>query len=243
MDSTTNNVVFDIDECVKSYMKNIKPFTALKKDEEHKLLVAYKQNNDLEARNKLITSNLKYTCKLANQYRNRGIPFSHLISEANAALMYAIDKFDETQDVKLMSYAKWWIMRKMDMLIEEKNKMPEDELPTEHDDQLLDDNVDFYQEYGNSSEYENIAFVEDEILEEKNDNNIMISQLLANLSDREVDIIKMRFAIGDYEKEYTLEEIGDKYNLTKERVRQIMEKAFTKMRSYAMMLDVKNINS
>ena len=109
---------YDIDACAKSYMKDLKNFKPLNKDDEHSLIKSYKKNHDLDARNKLITSNLKYTCKIANKFRNRGIPFSYLISEANDALMYAIDKFDESKDVKIMSYARWWINQHLHKLTE-----------------------------------------------------------------------------------------------------------------------------
>ena len=234
MDCSTLN--YDIDDTTKKYMKEIKPYTSLKKDEEHKLLKAYKKNHDISARNKLVTSNLKYTCKLANQYRNRGIPFSHLISEANEALLYAIEKFDEKKDVKLMSYAKWWINQRINALFDERNKMPEDDLPTEHDSQLLDDNADYAQDYSSENDYINSAFFDDTEDNER-DTNIMLSELYSKLNEREIDIINMRFGRYPYEKEYTLEEIGKKFNLTKERVRQIMEKALTKMRSQAMLID------
>ena len=56
-----------------------------------------------------------------------------------------------------------------------------------------------------------------------------IDRSLATLSERESDIIKMFFGIGY--QEMTLEEIGDKFNLTRERVRQIKEKAIRRLRS------------
>jgi RNA polymerase primary sigma factor len=49
------------------------------------------------------------------------------------------------------------------------------------------------------------------------------------LSEREKEIIRMFFGIGEQEK--TLEEIGDKFNLTRERVRQIKEKAIRRLRT------------
>ncbi len=55
-----------------------------------------------------------------------------------------------------------------------------------------------------------------------------IDRALDTLSDREKDIIKMFFGIGGQEK--TLEEIGDKFGLTRERVRQIKEKAIRRLR-------------
>ena len=56
-----------------------------------------------------------------------------------------------------------------------------------------------------------------------------IDRALATLTERESDIIKMFFGIGY--QEMTLEEIGDKFGLTRERVRQIKEKAIRRLRN------------
>jgi len=55
-----------------------------------------------------------------------------------------------------------------------------------------------------------------------------IDRALSTLTDRESDIIKMFFGLGG--QEMTLEEIGDKFGLTRERVRQIKEKAIRRLR-------------
>ena len=56
-----------------------------------------------------------------------------------------------------------------------------------------------------------------------------IERALDTLTTREKEIIKMFFGLGEPEK--TLEEIGDRFNLTRERVRQIKEKAIRRLRS------------
>lgn len=228
---------YDIDECAKQYMKNIKNLKPLNKEEEHKLIKKYKKNHDLNARNKLITSNLKYTCKLANNFRNRGIPFSHLISEANDALMYAIDRFDESKNVKVMSYARWWINQYLHKLTENNVENLENELPTERDSQLSDNDVNYSQEYDIEKEYHNSAFIGNDSQQEINKRNDLIDSLYSILNERESEIVNMRFGFPPYESEHTLDEIGEKLKLTKERVRQISEKAMTKMRSQAMLTE------
>ena len=229
------NYFYDIDDCAKQYMKNISDFSPLDKDEEMKLMRAYKENNDINARNKLITSNLKYTCKLANGYRGNKIPFSNLISEANDALMYAIEKFDKDKDLKVMSYAKWWIMGYLKKMTGKCAELKENELPPEFSPNGLDEEVNFGELYGNEHEYNNNNFLvsqSDSITKERID---LLEKLFSVLDEREQVIVKMRHGLSPYETTYKLEEIGNKLGLTRERVRQILEKAMTKMRSQALM--------
>ncbi len=56
-----------------------------------------------------------------------------------------------------------------------------------------------------------------------------IEEALSNLTDREEDILRMRFGIG-YDESYTLDEIGNRYSLTRERIRQIERRALKKLR-------------
>jgi RNA polymerase primary sigma factor len=68
------------------------------------------------------------------------------------------------------------------------------------------------------------------------DNSLIIESLqreiersLATLTERERDVVKLFYGIG-YSHEYTLEEIGDRFDLTRERVRQIKEKAIKRLK-------------
>jgi RNA polymerase primary sigma factor len=67
-------------------------------------------------------------------------------------------------------------------------------------------------------------------------NKYLIERITSQISDRERDIIYRYYGINQNER-YTLEEIGKEYKLTKERVRQIIDKAMTKMRSEALLID------
>lgn len=223
----------DIDETVQAYMDSISKYKSLNKRQEHLLLSRYKHFNDIDARNELVNANLKYTCKLANNFRGRGIPFSTLISEANNALIYAIEKFDESQNVKLMVYAKWWINQRITSLINREKSIIEEDLPEEHE--TIDFSDDYDDTFYVSDDYINHAFVNEDKEYETNNNVQLLNSLYSDLDERECDIINMRFGRFNYNKEYTLEEIGEKYSLTKERVRQIVEKALLKMRSQAML--------
>lgn len=233
----TNGKQKDIDECVEQYLKSLKKFKPLKKSEERQLLEAYKLRNDLNARNKLIEHNLKYACKLANNYRDKGLPFSDLISEANNGLLHALEKYDIKQDVKLISYSKWWIIQSMQSALEKQNKIDnsKDELINENidDEEFFDTNL---YDSGNEEYFVDVDF----ILEEENNydiinNEYVIKTVTSQISERERDMVFRYYGINT--KSMTLEEIGDIYGLTRERVRQIIEKTMTKMRSEAMLID------
>ena len=80
-------------DLISLYLKDIKKHKLLSKEEEFSLLVKAK-NGDIEAKNELITSNLKLVVNIAKGYVNKGMSFIDLISEGNMGLIYAIDKFD-----------------------------------------------------------------------------------------------------------------------------------------------------
>lgn len=56
-----------------------------------------------------------------------------------------------------------------------------------------------------------------------------ISRILSTLNEREADVVKLYFGLYE-DHAYTLEEIGEKFHLTRERVRQIKEKAIRRLR-------------
>lgn len=227
----------DIDETVKSYFDGLKEFKPLSKKEERELLWKYKIGNDISARNKLINANLRYACKMASAYRNRGVSFSDLISEANMGLIEAIDKFDMSNDVKIISYSKWWIMQKMQAAIEKRNRMPESEIPEERDTPILDDDEDTAAENKKMTRDDSFI-IETERCEDEREDMDFIEEILRTLSERETDMVNMYFGRCGYD-ENTLDEIGKKYKLTKERVRQIIEGAFRKLRTKSMLVDSK----
>ena len=156
--------------------------------------------------------------------------FSDLISEANNGLIDAIEKYDIKQDVKLISYSKWWIIQRMQAALERENKLPRETLEIEsgeesfYNDEMYDEN--------SCLDYEDNDFDYNEIA----NNKYLVERITSQINDREKDIIYRYYGINQ-DQRYTLEEIGKYYNLTKERVRQIIDKAMTKMRSEALLID------
>src|SRR5918996_2479241 len=62
-----------------------------------------------QARSELIRANLRFAFSIAKQYQHRGLNLEDLVSEANAGLVRAADKYDPDVGVNFISYAVWWI--------------------------------------------------------------------------------------------------------------------------------------
>ena len=97
------------DNSLFSYMEKIKKFPILSEECEKKLLLDLQENGDIQAATKLITSHLRLAAKIAFTYKRYGLPMADLISEANIGLMQAVKKFDLSKNVRLSTYAIWWI--------------------------------------------------------------------------------------------------------------------------------------
>ncbi len=114
------------DKALQKYLKEISKIKPLDAAEEKRLAKLAKQG-DKEALNKLLLANLKFVVKIAAKYQNRGLSFAELISEGNDGLIKAIEKFDPDKDIKLISYAVWWIRQRILQALAEKTsvvKMP-----------------------------------------------------------------------------------------------------------------------
>ncbi|MDD4147700.1 MAG: RNA polymerase sigma factor RpoD/SigA [Candidatus Cloacimonetes bacterium] len=110
------------DKALQSYLNEISKFKPLSRHEEHEL-GKKARNGDAEAMNRLIQANLKFVVKIAARYQNRGLSLSELISEGNIGLIKAIEKFDPDKDIKLISYAIWWIKQRIMLAVSEKSSL------------------------------------------------------------------------------------------------------------------------
>ncbi len=94
---------------LESYIMQINKLPLLTQEEEFELAVRYRKYDDLDAVQKLITSNLRFVVKVAFEYKSYGIKILDLIQEGNIGLMMAIKKFDPYKGYRFISYAIWWI--------------------------------------------------------------------------------------------------------------------------------------
>jgi len=91
------------------YLLQINQFPLLTKEEEYKLAEKYRKYNDIEAAQKLITSNLRFVVKIAFEYKSYKVKLQDLIQEGNIGLMMAVKKFNPYKGYRFISYAIWWI--------------------------------------------------------------------------------------------------------------------------------------
>ncbi|MDY2888662.1 MAG: RNA polymerase sigma factor RpoD [Candidatus Caccosoma sp.] len=104
---------FDIDsnakinDPVKMYLKEIGKVQLLG-DRELELAKRAKEG-DVDAKNELISANLRLVVSIAKHFLGRGLSFLDLIQEGNIGLIKAVEKFDYTKGFKFSTYATWWI--------------------------------------------------------------------------------------------------------------------------------------
>jgi RNA polymerase sigma-32 factor len=102
---------------LESYLIQINQFPLLTPEEEFQLAVKYRKYNDVEAAQKLITSNLKFVVKVAFEYKSYRVKILDLIQEGNIGLMMAVKKFNPYKGYRFISYAIWWIRAYMQNFI------------------------------------------------------------------------------------------------------------------------------
>src|SRR5207245_913965 len=227
----------DSDTGIKIYLREIGQIPLLTPDQEIELAAKIKKG-DREARALMIRSNLRLVVKIAHDYANLGLPLLDLISEGNIGLMKAVERFDPAKGGKLSTYAAWWIKQSIKRalanqsktirlpvhLVDKISKMRRvslqmsEELGREPTDDELGDEI------GGDEE----AQTPFELLRDKNLRN-EVGGLLDVLDDREKKIIFQRFGL-DGGKPKTLEEVGKKFGVTRERIRQLQNIALSKLR-------------
>lgn len=225
--------VNDFNTIVKTYYKELKAYKPISREEEKSLIKKAKKNN-IKAKNELLSANLRFVFDVASKYKGYGVPLCDLISEGNLGLTKAIDKFDETKDIKFITYAVWWVRQSIQDFIKRRQTTESIEV----DD--ADINGKFYHEkcLNDDDEDEKVMYSEaicsneeDEIeIEVKRNQVKLVNKLLSNLNEKEKEIIDMYYGLT-YKDEMTLDDIGKRMGISKERVRQIKHKILRKMRT------------
>ena len=103
------SVALSPEQGLSRYLSEIRKFPMLEKNEEFMLARNWRDHEDTEAAERMVTSHLRLVAKIAMGYRGYGLPMAEVISEGNVGLMQAVKKFDPEKGFRLATYAMWWI--------------------------------------------------------------------------------------------------------------------------------------
>jgi len=227
------------DRSLDLYLREIGETPLLSQAEEVCLARKIKQG-DKKALDKMTKANLRFVVMVAKQYQNQGMPLVDLINEGNIGLIKAAKRFDETRGFKFISYAVWWIKQAILSALAEQSRivrLPLNRVGTLH--KIGKISARLGQELGCEPLPEDIAG-ELELSEKEVSNTLRVASSHLSL-DQPFSVSEDNSLIDVLEDEHqpspdeqllqrTLEEIGARFSLTRERIRQIKEKAIRRLR-------------
>ena len=175
-----------------------------------------------QTRSDIVRINIALVLAMARRTKLTGVDYSELVSEGNMALLRSVDKFDCSRGFKFSTYACRAILKSFSR-VATRTARYRGHFPTEFDPTL---------EKSHHVENRRVGVEADCVDELK----VILGQNLARLNDVEERVIRARFAIDDEVDEVdvakgkTLEQVGEMIGVTKERIRQIQNKALEKLR-------------
>jgi RNA polymerase sigma factor (sigma-70 family) len=170
-------------------------------------------------RDQLANANLPLVLAMAKRTRLSNVDFSELISEGNMALLRALDKFDVGRGFKFSTYGCRAILKAFSRASQKQSRY-RNRFPAEFDPDM--EKSDYLERRR-----------EDLLADSVEELHAIIHYNLAGLNEVEDVIIRERFALsdnGDQPKPKTLEQVGRIIGVTKERVRQLQNKALRKIK-------------
>src|ERR1700674_2858756 len=246
-----------LDDPVRMYLKEIGRVALLKAEQEVTLAKAIEAGDD-DAKHKLTEANLRLVVSIAKKYIGRGMSFLDLIQEGNMGLIRAVEKFDYHKGYKFSTYATRRIRIPVHMvetitklvrvsrrLLQELGREPSDEeigeemgITPEKVREIVkvsQDPVSLETPIGEEEDSHLGDFVEDREAVSPQDAASLtmlhseVEDVLDTLTPRERRVLQLRFGLIDGHQR-TLEEVGKRFGVTRERIRQIEAKALRKLR-------------
>ena len=223
-----------------AYLREIAKLPRLSVDEERELGHRIRVEGDELAVTRLVEANLRFVVSYAKRYRGLGVSFLDLIHEGNLGLLIAARRFDPSRNVKFITYAVWWIRQAMMHVLADQTRafsFPPKLFAVLHnatEDVSLSDPVTRSdgqpRQLADVIAQDGVPPVEDEMIHQSDLDEL--ADALHDLDGRELEVVRLRFGLENDEP-HTLQEIGDRMHLTRERVRQIEARAKDKLRRSA----------
>ena len=250
-------------EEISNYLKDIRKLKVMTPERERELAERMlsgfiTEEETKEIQKELLEGNLRFVITVSKQYQNQGLDLPDLIAEGNLGLMKAIEHFDWSKQLRFISYAVWWVRQSILQSLNENARtirLPVNVVQELHKakKELEKAGVDLPEKFANlpytvnldnplneegdtlldilnnpNAELADANMSTEETLKEK------LLSMLDVLDEREKIIIQDYFGLSGSTR--TLEDIGNDFDLTKERVRQIKEKALRKLRNETSIL-------
>jgi RNA polymerase primary sigma factor len=171
-----------------------------------------------EIKNLLIRSNLRLVVSIAKRYLKANSGFFELVSDGNISLIRAVEKFDYARGNKFSTYASWAILKNFARSV-----------PAEHQrmDRFRTGNDEIFAQ---SLEQKGSILIDEHMNKTQ---RAVIREMMQELDGREQKVIACRFGLSEGEQPETLEQVGSRLGVTKERVRQIEVRTLEKLRRIA----------
>ena len=196
-------------------------FNILSREEEFELAIQA-ANGNAKARKLLILSNIPYAIKYSRSFRRYNFDDEDLVQIALIGLIEAVDKFDFEKGFRIITYAKNWIRKEIMDAAGKSLKNPA--CPINRND-----NPDFDEEEFLSSLCDNSKnSVEEECL--NNEISERMKKALNFLPSKQADILTRHYGLT-YKEPQSFNEIAESYGLTKARIHQIEQQAFSTLKN------------
>ena len=211
----------------ETYLRDISRYPQPITQEQELTLALRARQGDTEAREQLIHAHLRMVVNIARQYRRPGIEMLDLIQEGNIGLITAVDKFDPTQGHRLTTLAFYWINKHIQRFL---NNEPDDlvSLDMEINDGaailLLSDTIEDKDTILGDPTIQNI-----ETQMENQERQQQVHNMLATLSPREQEVLKLLYGLDNYPV-LSRNEIAKIIGVREEQVSRIKTRALDALR-------------
>ncbi len=220
-------------EGLSHYLRNLGGHKQLTREEEYELSRRARKGDD-EARRVLAVSNLPFVVAVAKKYASRGARLDDLVQEGNVGLMKAIEHFDAKKNVRFATYAVWWIRAYITRYLKdnrshvrggehERISMSDLSLDTPVDEESDSTWLDRLEDAAPTPDSSYLSTERDEEV------SVALQRVRRRLGDLGWDILQERLT---QDKPRTLEELGARWGVSRERVRQVELKTKTFLARY-----------